>query len=146
MTEGAKSSPERFDVRTTADSHFSWLRTRMSLERTLMSWVRTGVSLIGFGFTIVQFFDRFSQMQGVAPAARPNAPRYFGLTLIAGGTLALMISAWQYREMIQYLWSQDFKPLAGVTTTKGHTPILAITLLLILTGICAFVAVILRLP
>lgn len=33
-------------------SHFSWLRTRLSVERTLMSWVRTAIALIGFGFTI----------------------------------------------------------------------------------------------
>ena len=36
-------------------SHFSWLRTRLSIERTLMSWVRTSTALIGFGFTIFQF-------------------------------------------------------------------------------------------
>jgi len=48
----------RFTVRTTSDSHFGWLRTRLALERTLMAWVRTGVSLIGFGFTIVQFLER----------------------------------------------------------------------------------------
>jgi putative membrane protein len=54
MTDGAA----RFEVRTTAESHFSWVRTRLSLERTLMSWVRTSVALIGFGFTIVRFFER----------------------------------------------------------------------------------------
>jgi Domain of unknown function (DUF202) len=43
-------SGERVDVRATADSHFGWLRTRLSLERTMMSWLRTAVSLIGFGF------------------------------------------------------------------------------------------------
>jgi inner membrane protein YidH len=47
---------DRFEVRLTADTHFGWLRTRLSVERTLMSYLRTAVSLIGFGFTIVQFF------------------------------------------------------------------------------------------
>jgi uncharacterized membrane protein YidH (DUF202 family) len=32
----------------------------MALERTMMSWVRTAVSLIGFGFTIVQFQRSFA--------------------------------------------------------------------------------------
>ena len=50
----------RFAVKPSPESHFSWLRTAMSLERTMMSWVRTGASLIGFGFTIVQFFERFA--------------------------------------------------------------------------------------
>ena len=60
--------PDRFEVRVTADTHFGWLRTRLSVERTLMSWVRTAVSLIGFGFAIVQFFDRVQQMPGVNTA------------------------------------------------------------------------------
>ena len=56
--QSTSTDPDRFIVKTTSDSHFSWLRTRLSIERTLMSWVRTSVSLIGFGFTIVQFFER----------------------------------------------------------------------------------------
>src|ERR1700750_365804 len=48
----------RFEVRVTADSHFAWVRTRLSLERTMMSWLRTAVSLIGFGFAIGQCFER----------------------------------------------------------------------------------------
>ena len=60
----AHSAPSagRFEVRVTAGSHFSWIRTRLSLERTMMSWIRTAVSLIGFGFAIVQFFERLQQM------------------------------------------------------------------------------------
>jgi putative membrane protein len=33
----------------------------------MMSWVRTAVSLIGFGFAIVEFFERMQQMPGVRP-------------------------------------------------------------------------------
>ena len=55
----------RFEVRATASDHFAWLRTRASVERTLMSWIRTAVSLIGFGFTIVQFFERMQELPGV---------------------------------------------------------------------------------
>ena len=39
------TQPHRFEVRPTSDSHFGWLRTRLSVERTLMSWVRTSVAL-----------------------------------------------------------------------------------------------------
>ncbi|TIU04855.1 MAG: DUF202 domain-containing protein, partial [Mesorhizobium sp.] len=53
VSQPADENPPRFEVHVTSDSHFSWLRTRLSVERTLMSWVRTSVSLIGFGFTIV---------------------------------------------------------------------------------------------
>jgi putative membrane protein len=47
--ERVEHGPDRFQVKATAESHFSWLRTRLSVERTLMSWVRTSVALIGFG-------------------------------------------------------------------------------------------------
>src|SRR6185503_6188191 len=88
---------QRFKVRATSDSHFSWIRTRLSLERTLMSWVRTAIALIGFGFTIVQFFERLDTMKDVTPALFPDTPRYFGLALIGTGVAALAISVWQYR-------------------------------------------------
>ena len=48
-------------------THFAWLRTRMAAERTLEAWVRTAISLIGFGFTIVKFFERLNQIPGVPP-------------------------------------------------------------------------------
>src|SRR5450631_2878053 len=73
------SIPGRFEVKATASDHFSWLRTRLSIERTMMSWVRTATALIAFGFTIVQFFDRMGEKPGVAPAYFPHAPRYLGL-------------------------------------------------------------------
>lgn len=47
-------------VKADAGTHFAWLRTRMALERTLLAAIRTGTALIGFGFTIVQFFQRLS--------------------------------------------------------------------------------------
>lgn len=59
------SNANRFEVRVTADSHFAWLRTRLAVERTMMSWLRTAVSLIGFGFAIVQFFERLEQMSDI---------------------------------------------------------------------------------
>lgn len=59
MNSQAKNDAHRFEVHPHVETHFSWLRTRLSTERTLMSWVRTATALIGFGFTIVQFFFSF---------------------------------------------------------------------------------------
>ena len=98
----ADTIPGRFEVRATASDHFSWLRTRLSVERTMMSWVRTATGLIGFGFAIVQFFDRMEQMPGVAPAHFPEAPRYLGLSLIFCGVAALVISIWEYHWGLRY--------------------------------------------
>jgi putative membrane protein len=140
----ADTGRSRFEVRTTSDSHFSWLRTRMSLERTLMSWVRTAVSLIGFGFTIVQFFERFQDMSGVAPAIRPMAPRYIGLALILAGILALLVSIWQYRTVLRYLCGKEFGAIATIDGVVHRTPALAIAMLLALIGLFAFGAVFMR--
>ena len=70
---------DRFVVRATAESHFAWLRTRLSVERTMMAWVRTAVSLIGFGFAIVQFFERLDQTPGIHPARYPRLRGTLGL-------------------------------------------------------------------
>src|SRR5246127_3060919 len=138
-------SADRFEVRVTADSHFSWVRTRLSLERTMMSWIRTAVALIGFGFAIVQFFERLEQMPGVRPAAYPNAARDLGLALISCGVLALLIAIWQYLWIIRYLWGGLFTPIAGPTREGVQTPVLVIAVLLIGIGLFAFFAVLLRL-
>jgi putative membrane protein len=109
-----------------------------------MSWVRTATALIGFGFTIVQFFERLQSMDGVAPAARPQMPRYLGLALIASGVLALLVSCWQYRWVIHYLWQSQFRPIAGMREDGMQTPLLLVGAALTLIGIVAFVAVLTR--
>jgi putative membrane protein len=141
--------PPRFEVHVTADSHFGWIRTRLAVERTLMAWIRTAVSLIGFGFTIVQFFQRLGTVDGVARAARPQAPRQMGLALIGAGVLALLVSAWQYRRLIKYLWGDSFKPIAGLGTDKmspvfTQSPVMAVVIAIILIGMFAFGSVLLR--
>jgi len=144
MPTTSDASAQQYEVKATAESHFSWLRTRLSIERTLMSWVRTATALIGFGFTIVQFFERMQDMQSMAPALRPEAPRYLGLALILAGIGALAVSVWQYHWMLRYLWSQPFTVLAGVEHRRRNTPIVAVAIALLLIGIFAFGAVFLR--
>ena len=133
----------RFEVRTTAESHFSWLRTRMNVERTLMSWVRTATALIGFGFTIFQFLSRLNQTPGFEPPAHPSAPWILSLGLIGTGIAALIIAVWEYRSVIHYLWEKDFRAIAGVSQSGYHTPIVAVSVVLILIGLFAFGAVLL---
>lgn len=143
------SSAKRFEVRVTSDSHFAWMRTRMALERTLMAWVRTSVGLIGFGFTIVQFFQRLRDMEGVAAPLRPQAPRYLGLALIAAGVMTLLIATAQYRAIVRYLWSTDYKVLAGMGSQSSQSlgwqmPLMAVAVAVILIGIFAFASVVFR--
>ena len=147
MTEThASAAAPRFEVRPTSDSHFSWLRTRLSIERTLMAWVRTAVSLIGFGFTIVQFFDRLGSMGNAAPPVFPDAPRYLGLALIFCGVLSLIVSIWQYNWTNKYIRSGAFAAVAGVEDGgPGPTPLLAVSVALAIIGVFAFFAVAFRL-
>jgi putative membrane protein len=142
---GASPSAERFEVRVTSDSHFSWIRTRLSIERTMMSWIRTATALIGFGFAIVQFFERLEQMPGARPANYPSAPRDLGLALISCGVLALLVAVWQYLWIIRYLWDGSFARIAGPTREGVQMPVIVIAILLICIGVFAFFAVLLRL-
>jgi putative membrane protein len=146
----AQTQTDRFDVRMTSDSHFGWIRTRLSVERTMMSCIRTAVCLIGFGFTIVQFFQHLNATAGVAPALQPQAPRYLGLALIGAGVLTLLISGFQFWRLVRYLWREPFRELAGRDATGTmepvveQSPILATTLMMAFIGLFAFGAVLLR--
>ena len=140
-----RDNTDRFDVHSTATDHFAWLRTRLAVERTLMAYLRTSVSLIGFGFGIVQFFDRLEQMPGANPARFPEAARDLGLALIFCGVMAAIISVYEYRWMIRYLWSETFGSIAGLCKEKINTPLYATSIVLILIGIFAFFAVLFRL-
>jgi len=146
MTDShAAASVGRFEVRATASDHFAWIRTRLALERTIMSWLRTAVALIGFGFAIVQYLEHLEETPGARAAYLPHAPRYLGLALISCGIFALVISIWQYRWSIRYLWGEPYTPLAGVTQEGKQTPVMAVAIVLILIGLFAFFAVLLRL-
>ena len=144
VDSAAEMSQHRFDVRTTAGSHFAWIRTRLALERTMMAWVRTAITLIGFGFTIVQFFERLPELLDSEPLRQPAAPFYFGLLLIGAGVVALVISGWQYRTVIAYLRHGEFAAIAGTGHGPTQTPIYAITIITIFIGVFAFLAVVTR--
>jgi putative membrane protein len=109
-----------------------------------MSWIRTAVSLIGFGFAIVQFFERLRQMSGTSATYFPEAPKYLGLSLIGSGVAALLISIWQYRWTVNYLRCGSFAPIAGLKEGM-HSPVIAVAAFLVCVGLFAFSAVLLHL-
>src|SRR5215510_6083668 len=114
-------SERHFEVKADAGTHFAWLRTRMALDRTLMAAIRTGTALIGFGFTIVQFFERFSGMEHVRNAVFPSAPRYLGLALIGSGVASLAIFLAMYHSSLDQLWSEDYRAVAGLGPRRKIT-------------------------
>jgi putative membrane protein len=122
----------RFEVKPSISDHFSWMRTQMSLQRTLMSATRTSVSLIGFGFTVAQFFEHLrDKLPASLRAVRPDVPRNLGLLLIAAGVVSLAMFI-----------RDDFAPIAIERSMHMPAYLTAFTILLI--GVAAFVSVLLR--
>jgi len=81
----------KLDVNTELSARrtgMSFQRTRLAEDRTLMAVIRTSLSLIGFGFTIFQFFQRLREQDVITTAA---APRHFGVTLVALGIAMLIL-------------------------------------------------------
>src|SRR5262249_40538598 len=90
----------------------AWLQTRMALERTLLAWARTGAALIGFGFTIFHFFEALNRSPEVAPARIHGSARWFGISLVAVGTLAMIFAMVQYFALVRYLEGETFRGVA----------------------------------
>jgi putative membrane protein len=133
----------RFDVQPTAGNHFAWINTMLALQRTLMAATRTAVSLIGFGFTVAQFFQRMRD--SIPGKMRPEGPRDFGLALIAAGVISLIVFTWQYHRAIILLQSGIWAPVAGTQERTVVTPVYITAVVVILIGIAAFVVILARL-
>jgi putative membrane protein len=134
----------RFDAQPTASNHFAWMNTQMSLERTLMAAARTAVSLIGFGFTVAQFFEKLvAKTPEELRRVRPETPRNLGLALIAAGVISLVVFTLQYRDASAYMRSGEFAKLAVGRQMHSSTYLIAFVVIGI--GLAAFVSVFARL-
>ena len=58
--------------------------------------------------------------------------------------IALLISIWQYRLVVRYLWGKEFEPIAGLGDVVRMTPLYAISIAMIFIGLFAFGAVFIR--
>lgn len=135
-----------FDVQPSVANHFAWLRTQMGLQRTLMAAVRTSVSLIGFGFTVAQFFQRLrSNLPEELQHVREEVPRNLGLVLIAAGVISLAVFTWQYHAATAYLRGTPFSAIASVGERPMHTSTYFIAFVVMFIGLVAFGSVFVRL-
>lgn len=137
-------SDARFDVQPSISNHFAWLRTLMGLERTLMAYVRTSVSLVGFGFTVAQFFQRLQGNVKGLENIRPDIPRNLGLILIGAGVVSLVIATFQYHRASTYLRSGALASIAMIDGKPMHTSAYFSAVVVILIGIAAFGSVFVR--
>lgn len=87
---GAGAAPNLSLIST----QLSWQRSELANLRTLLAWARTAVSMIGFGFTIYNFYRGF--LEDLATAGRADGARNLGLTLVTAGTLAMLVAVWNY--------------------------------------------------
>ena len=71
-------------------------RTRLAADRTLMAWIRTSVSMISFGFTIYKFYQYLLESNVLAVELPHNAPRNFGVALVALGMILLAMAIVEY--------------------------------------------------
>jgi inner membrane protein YidH len=112
------------------------LRSRMAADRTLMAWIRTSLSLISFGFTIYKFLQdlgTFLQKNG-GPEIPVRGPRNLGLSLIALGTVGLVLASIEHWRSLNELnrewpgkrvWSLPLS-VASVITLIGLTAFLSV--------------------
>src|SRR3954451_14782233 len=86
-------------------TQLSWMRSDLSNLRTLLAWARTAVSMIGFGFTIYNFYRGFLEV--LAGGRGADSARNLGLALVAAGTVAMLIALWNYWSINQSLQELD---------------------------------------
>jgi putative membrane protein len=117
-------------------------RALLDAERIMMQTVQTSLSLIGFGFTIAEFFS------GAAPGlpVRPNA-RIVGEALLILGLLLLALGIWthtQYRrDVVRELRRLGVeRPAYG--TRYLDTPSFIVAVLLLLIGFLILGGVVIR--
>jgi inner membrane protein YidH len=119
----------------------SFQRTRMAEDRTLMAVIRTSLSLIGFGFTIYQFFQRLRDQKVITRAA---APRHFGVALVALGVLMLILGiAYHIQFMLGLRRLRESMREEGLIHGETVFPVsltLITALLLLVVGVAAIVS------
>ena len=140
----SKSKPDLVSVELSARrTGMSFQRTRMSADRTLMSVIRTSLALIGFGFTIFQFFEKLREAGTLTHA---EAPRNFGIALVALGIgmLALGI-VYHVQFMIGLRIERNRMREDGLIHGESRFPLsltLVTAVILLLIGIAAIVSMI----
>jgi putative membrane protein len=120
-------------------------RTRMAADRTLMGVIRTSLALIGFGFTIFQFFKKL-QDSGVLKGSAPA--RNFGISLVLLGTVMLILGIiYHVMFMLELRRKRGEMKSEGMLHAESHFPaslVLIVAVLLLLIGLAATASMVLH--
>ena len=106
-------------------------RTRLAADRTLMAWIRTSVSMISFGFTIYKFYQYLMESNVLAGELPHNAPRNFGVALVALGMFLLAMAIVEYM-LFQRNLSKETNQKFPVSTALIASLLIAIIGILVL--------------
>ena len=121
----------------------SFQRTRRSADRTLMSVIRTSLSLISFGFTIYQVFEKMRDGGMLTHAA---APRNFGTALVLLGIAMLVLGIlYHVQFMIGLRQEREAMRLEGLIHAESRFPTsmtLIVAFLLLALGIAAIASMV----
>ncbi|MXO58576.1 DUF202 domain-containing protein [Altererythrobacter salegens] len=118
----------------------SFERTALSAHRTLLSMMQASLSLIGFGFTIFQFFTSLSNeyLKGEFPQ---HTARLFGLAMVSMGLILLSLGIYDHYKAMTLLRERK-RHLVDLGLVHNYLPIriassMAISILMLLLGLLA---------
>jgi putative membrane protein len=140
LTPGGTPDQTSFEL-SARRTGLSFQRTRLSADRTLMAVIRTSLSLIGFGFTIFQVFQKLYEADVLK---RAQAPRHFGRALVLLGVAALALGiVYHVRFMLELRRRRSQLRAQGLIHAETGFPAsqtLIIALLLLAIGVFATVS------
>lgn len=128
----AKPGPDLSLIST----QLSWMRSDLSNLRTLLAWARTSVSMIGFGFTIYNFYRGF--LEELASPRGAEAARNLGLALVGAGTIAMVIALWNYWSINTALKAMNAEFPIPRELTQRWVISYAVAVILALIGLITF--------
>ncbi len=128
-------------AQASAESHFSWLRSKMSSDRTLMSYARASISFIGVGFTIYEYLAAHGDARDILAGRGVSAPQWLGLGLMVAGVVLLIAGANDYREFLGSLRDDGYGEISGITGWRLRAGVQLMVGLLFIAAAFAFVIV-----
>jgi len=140
----SEAEPDRISVELSSRrTDMSLQRTRMAADRTLMAVIRTSLSLIGFGFTIFQIFQKLREAEILK---RAQAPRNFGEALVLLGIATLILGiGYHLKFMLQLRRERERLRVDGLIHGESRFPVsqtLIIAVLLLSIGLFAIVSMV----
>src|SRR4249920_1005809 len=138
MGEHMQNGPK---TRITSQSDAASISTELASRRTGMSFLRTSLSLIGFGFTINQVFQKLHESDVLKSSA---AATHFGVALVLLGIAMLLVGiAYHASFMVGLRRERAAMKADGLVHAESHFPVsltLVVALLLLAIGLLVIVS------